>query len=177
MDLYFAYSVVMKLCSNCDLRRLRAGLSGASPLQNCLLYEALQNTCILPSEKICEILTDIFMFIYLVENAGRKATCWSEHGQEYPLLRCLSDEQLSEVEVSSRKNRQRQKLQRVPREMKINFRVIWLLNVNEWKSMQSQMLLSKLMNSPLWWRCFLVVDLHMQTKHSDSQISPFQLSG
>lgn len=58
------------------------------------------------------------------------------------------------VEVSSHKNRQRQKLQRVPWEMKINFRVIWLLKVNEWKSMQSQMLLSKLMNSPLSWRCF-----------------------
>lgn len=58
------------------------------------------------------------------------------------------------VEVSSRKNRRRQKLQRVLREMKINFRVIWLLKVNEWKSMQSQMLLCKLMNSPLSWRCF-----------------------
>lgn len=95
MDLYFSYSGVMKLCPNCDLRRLRTILLGASPPRNCLLYKALQNTCILPSEKISEIHTDIFESIYLVENAGRKATgkrCWvsicvntcSPSLQEYP---------------------------------------------------------------------------------------------
>jgi len=74
-------------------------------------------------KKISEILTDIFSFIDSTW-CRMQAERQHEHAPEYPLLRCLSDEQLSEVEVSSRKNRLRQKLQRVPREMEINFRVI-----------------------------------------------------
>lgn len=76
------------------------------------------------------------------------------------------------------------------REMKINFRAIWQLKVNEWKIMQSQWRPANAAEqinefsslTETFGRHFLV-PLNMQTTHSDSdlhsQISPFnsQLPG
>lgn len=60
------------------------------------------------------------------------------------------------------------------REMKINFRVVWLLRVNEWKSMQSQWCPAKAAEQINEFsslvETFPIVPLNMQTKHSDSDL-------
>lgn len=88
----------------------------------------------------------------------------------YPRLRCLLS-----------RTREGRNFKRFQREMKINFRVIWLLKVNEWKSMQSQWRLAnaaeQINEFSSLMETFPTVPLNMQTKHSDSvlhsQISPF----
>lgn len=84
---------------------------------------------------------DILEFIYFQVNASRKATgvlCVCARITRStrlcsPLLRCLSDEQLSEVEVTFRKNRWRQKFHNTENRFSGD---VSLFKVNERKSMR-----------------------------------------